>query len=660
MNHLTLRTGMTAWTPIALVSALSTFAPPGWAQTGDVKTLEPVTVTASRFASDPAFSPIGATVITSDQIRESGIDNVNEAIRKIGGVYGRANFSGSQDYSLDLRGFGSSSDQNLVVLVDGVRISENELVPALLSSIPIDSVERVEIVRGGSSVLYGEGATGGTIQIITKRASDNKLRGSTAAEIGSYGYKALRASLVKGWDGFSIDANASTLRTDNYRDNNDLKQDNFSGGLQWASQDGRLGLHIDSAHQRSGFAGALTLAQFDANPRQSLTPNDFGTIDNDRYTFFGERRFGDFEVAAELSQRDRTSRGVFVSAFGTSDVNAVSHNTQFSPRVRHLAAFGGGKNELVVGMDFSHWTRRSDNTFDAVPNSLADATQKSQAVYARDEIRIGNARIAGGVRREKFDKDSVDPVPFSTATYSTSQTLNAWELQGSYDLAPTINVFAKVGRSYRVANVDENGFTLTPNQPLAPQTSRDAELGATFGNAERKATVKVFQHNLHNEIFFDPTQFANVNLDPTRRQGVEIDASIRVAPAYVVSANFQHISAKFVEGPNTGNEMVLVPNNTASLRLNWLPGSGQSAYAGLQWVDSQRYGGDFSNSCSALIPSFTTVDARYAKRIGAWELAVSGSNLTDKHYFTNAFGACQSGIFPDPGRQLKLSARLDF
>src|SRR5690606_12817563 len=117
-------------------------------------TLPSLLVSASRFGDDPAAVPIGAAVIGADEIREAGVGNVNEALRRIGGVYGRYNTRGTPDYSLDLRGFGSNSDQNIVVLVDGVRLSENEQTSAILSSIPIETVERIEIVRGGSSVLY--------------------------------------------------------------------------------------------------------------------------------------------------------------------------------------------------------------------------------------------------------------------------------------------------------------------------------------------------------------------------------------------------------------------------------------------------------------------------------------------------------------------------
>lgn len=309
-----------AWKPLALASALSAcIIAPAFAQTNNGKTLPPVVVTASRFANDPAFSPIGATVITAEEIRIAGVDNVNQAIRKIGGVYGRQNSFGTQDFDLDLRGFGTNSSQNMVVLVDGVRLSENELSVALLSSIPIDTVERIEIMRGGSSVLYGDGATGGVIQIITKRAQLDATHGSVTAEIGQFNHKAIRASVAKGWGGFALDANVSKLESDNYRNNNAVDQQNFSGGAQWASKEGRAGVRIDIARQDARFAGGLSLEDFEKNPRKTVTPNDYGSIDTDRYTAFIERNLGNWDVAAELSHRERTAKALYdFGSFGTS------------------------------------------------------------------------------------------------------------------------------------------------------------------------------------------------------------------------------------------------------------------------------------------------------------------------------------------------------
>jgi iron complex outermembrane recepter protein len=636
----------------ALVSTLSGIsALPAQAQQTENKTLPPVVVTASRFPSNPDTTPIGATVITAAEIRAAGISNVNEAIRKIGGVYGRQSFFGTQDYALDLRGFGGDNPgNNTVILIDGIRLSENEQTTALTTSVPIEVVERIEIDRGGSSVLYGEGATGGVINIITKRAPTNGARGSVVAEIGSFDYRDFRASVAKGWDGFSLDANVGRLRTDNYRDNNEVEQDNFSGGLQWASQGARFGLRIDALRQKNGFPGGLSLAEFRNDPRQAKSPSDSGAIDMDRYTAFAEKRVGNVDVAAEVSQKVKTLE--YKTAFPTEYRSKV---TQFSPRLRHSSIVGTYTNELIVGFDFSRWER--DGNYGA---STDDATQKAQALYLRDEIRVNDFRFAMGARSEQFEKEFKS----SFADYDKKKSLNAWELEGNYALSQNFDVFTKFGRSYRVANVDDNAGRASVSL-LKPQTSRDLEVGASLRNAHHNITVRAFQHRIKDEIFYDPTVptvfgfGANTNLAPTKRKGIEVEGRVRLVDTFSISTVLQHVSAKFTDGPNDGSEIYLVPKNTATVRLNWLPYEGHTADLGVQWVDSQRYGSDFANTCSSRIPSFTTVDARYALRTGPWEFAIAGSNLADKNYFNSAF-SCRGGIYPEPGRQIKISARMDF
>ncbi len=639
-----------AWQPLALVSALATLTFPAIAQTSPDQKLAPVTVSASRFESMDA--PIGATVITAQQIRDSGAGSINEAIRKIAGVFGRSSQSGTSDSSLDLRGFGSTSNENVAIFVDGIRISENELQPAMMSAIAIESVERIEVVRGGSSVLYGQGATGGTIQIITKRGKTKGTHGSVVAEIGNRGQEEMRASLNAGWDGFSIDANLVALRTDNYRDNNALKQENFSGGMQWALQNGRIGFRIDAARQDLRFPGSLTLSQYLQNPRQTLKPTENGSLDSNRYTFFVDQRYGNLELAADLSYREKTSKGDFSGFLSTAE----SDVKQFSPRAKYVSNFGNIRNELIAGMDFSDSKRFTQSSSGGLPNADEHASQYAMAMYVRDEIRSDRMRVAVGARHEKFDQDLR-----AGTSYDQSFSVNAFDLNASYEMTPLVSLFGKAGRSYRVANVDENTYLSTP---LKPQYSNDLELGAALGNDNNKLIAKVFRHKLKDEIFYDPTSGgfgANVNLDRTKREGVELEGRARLSSDFFLSAIWQHVSAKFADGPNAGKEMVLVPQNTATVRLNWQSDK-QTADVGVQWVDTQRYGKDFSNSCTARIPSFATLDARYAVRVSAWEFAVSGTNLTDKDYYSQAFGDCSNsrGIYPDAGRSVKLSARLDF
>lgn len=621
-------------------------------------TVASVTVSASRFPDQPG---VGATVITADEIRRAGAANVNQAIRKIGGVYGRQSLDGSPDFALDLRGFGSNSSENVVVMLDGVRLSENELGGAVLSTIPIETVERIEIIRGGASVLFGEGATGGVIQIVTKKPTTSGQHGSVFAELGQFKSRDLRMSAAKSWDGFSLDASVAHQGTDNYRQNNHFQQNAFSGGAQWAYNGGRFGLRIDAARSDSGLPGSLTQAQFEADPRKSFTLNDHGSLDADRQTAFIEHHIGQLELAAELSHREKTVKSTYFFDFGSgpfaSNAAYDSRQNQFSPRLRYVSPLQGMQNQLVAGVDWIRWNRKTESDF-----STADATQTSKAVYVRDELRLaGGARVSAGARHETFDKEFSDPLSFSLPKpESSGQSHNAWELQGSYPVVANAEVYAKFGQSYRVPNADENSFRSSV-QVLKIQTSHDIEIGTTLGDSNAQVTARVFRHNLENEIFFDPKlNFGtNTNLDPTRRQGVEFDGEMQVAQAWRISGHAQHVKATFREGANAGREMVLVPKNVVTARLAWVPGDGQTADFGAQWVDSQRYGDDFKNSCSARIPSFTTLDARYARTFGAWEFAVSGQNLADKKYYSNAF-SCRGGIYPSDGRQLKVSLRYDF
>ncbi|HCX34119.1 MAG TPA: hypothetical protein DHV08_11585, partial [Rhodocyclaceae bacterium] len=93
-----------------------------------------IVVSATRFDSDPVETPVGIQVITAEDIRRSSAATLAEVLNKVGGVHTRISFLGTPDVPLDLRGFGATGDQNTLVLLDGQRISENELASPKLSA----------------------------------------------------------------------------------------------------------------------------------------------------------------------------------------------------------------------------------------------------------------------------------------------------------------------------------------------------------------------------------------------------------------------------------------------------------------------------------------------------------------------------------------------
>jgi iron complex outermembrane receptor protein len=619
-------------------------------------TLPPSVVTATRFPENSQSLPFGVSVITAEEIERSGAATVNEALMRVLGVIGRQDFYGGGEYNLDLRGFGSSADNNQVVIVDGIRMSEADLSGTRLAGIPIESVERIEVLRGSGAVLYGEGATGGVI-VITTKAGAGKSRPNSAsvyAGAGTYNLRDLRANATVGStvgsNGLSLDASAQKRDSDNHRDNFRSKAEAESLTGQWSGDAGRLGLRYSQDELDTGLPGSLTAAQYVANPRQTTTPNDHANIRNSRTSAFGETQLANWQLAFDAGTRDKKLRSVSGGFPYDFDIKA----DDWSVRARNDMKIGSARNLLLVGVDHLHWTR------DVLGDFGSTARQTSRAWYLKDDVTLASGtRIGLGWRTEHARKDNTN------ALDGVDATQHAWELGVSQPFAGGITGYARVGRSFRFANVDEFSFT-SPSAVLAPQTSRDAEVGARWTHAQGQVEARLYRSDLTDEIGFDPNApgpfgfpGANVNFDPTRRQGAELDARQQVASNLGLRVNAQVREATFRAGPYAGKDVPLVPRQTLAVRADWTPVAQHHVSGGVQWVSSQHP--DFDNACR--MPAYTTADVRYAYEWKQAELSVGVANLFDRKYFTQAFrcvGGETSAIYPEPGRAFTAAVRLKF
>jgi iron complex outermembrane recepter protein len=613
--------------------------------------LPPVTVTATRFSESADDLPFGVSVLSADDIRAAGVTTVNEAIMKLLGVPGRLDFFGGDDYGLDLRGFGGTADSNQVVVVDGNRINEGDSSGTRLAGIPIDTVERIEVIRGSGAVLYGEGATGGVIVITTKagRGTARTNQAAAYAAAGSYGARELRGTGTLAAGNFSLDVAANQRQADNHRDNFRSKVDGASLAGQWSNDGLRAGLRHATDHLDTGLPGALSTAQYEADPRQSITPLDSASIRNHRSSVFGEALVGDWQIGVDAGWREKSltsDNSGFVYAF---DVDAST----YALRARHAAQVGPIANSLVFGVDHGEWQRTVLGAFGSVSN------QRSQAYYLKDEATFaGGTRLSAGWRTESVKKES------SSAATSIDQRPQAWEAGVLQPVMAGVSVFGRFGRSFRLANVDEFGFT-SPGLTLNTQTSRDAELGGRWAYAGGRAELRLYRSTLTDEIGYDPGAAgpfglgANVNFDPTRRQGVELEVVHALGDSASLRVNAATRRARFTSGPHEGKDIPLTPRHTVSIRADWSPAPGHRIDAGIHRISSQSP--DFANACS--MPSYTTADLRYAYRWSFVELALALNNLTDTKYYTQAFSCVNgavSSIYPEAGRAVTASVRLQF
>ena len=646
-----------------------------------------VVVMATRFPQRQAGHPIAVTVITREQIADSAAASLPDLLSRYAGINTR-NSSGSPDVAIDLRGFGASGDQNTLVLLDGQRLNDIELTTVSWSAIPLDAIERVEIQRGGGAVLYGAGASGGAINIITRSPIAGERSAAVSASAGSYGTNELRASVNLAGTNSGLSLTANQYNSDNYRVNNRLEQGNLLGDLRWSGDRAGVGFKFGADNQRLRLPGVRTAAQLDTDPRGSATPNDYSARDAAHATLSARYAFDSAELALELSYRDTRRSGFFDDYSGAGFSTFTDTHARvwsLTPRLKTPYRLLGLDQVLVFGMDADSWDYRGLRAarFEGLGAPQADlaATQRDRAYYAQNQTAFGaDTRLTLGARLQRVEISARDRAnPASYANTSQLRSPRAWDAALRHNLTPALALYGKLGASFRVATVDEiyNQFggpvfdsILTP---LEPQTSRDREIGLEYKSGRGRLRASLYRMDLRNEIHFNGVTFSNMNLSPTRREGFELEASRKLGEHFDLFASYTRARALFREGVYngfdsnfnpirvdlSGKNVPLVPRDSAKLGFSWQLADNTRLGGALGYVGKQYFDNDQANTYPGQMASYVTADAKLSRVAGPWTLALAANNLADRKYYTyairNAAGT-SFNAYPMAGRSFLFTA----
>lgn len=629
---------------------------------------EAVVVTATRFPERRLDAPVGMMVITARDIARDTARTLPEVLAHLGGLYARNN-SGSPDRQLDLRGFGITGDQNTLVLLDGVRLNENDLSSTKLSAIPLQSIARIEILRGAGSVLYGGGAAGGTINIITKGPRAGAKDGSVFAGAGSYGSADARASLNLAGERFGALVSGSHFESDNYRANNRVRQDSVTGDLRYRGDTGELAFKFGGDAQRLRLPGVRDQIQLASDPRGTDTPDDWSARDGNFVTLLGSRRLGKLELAADLGYRDQLSKANYVSLASYNEARLRS--LSFGPRLRWMSD-AVLPASLVVGVDLSRWdfdrAFAADPASIAAPSSTTTASQDNSAFYVQASVQAAPAaKVTLGWRTQRVST-RLAQTGFFASDQEQTRSPHAGELGLQLALSDAWTAYGRLGTSFRVATVDEDGYTAS-GKLLEPQTARHRDAGLEYRVEGLRLRAGVYEIDLDNEIYFSPIVVpfgANTNLSPTRRSGFELFGEADVSPRLELSGSLVLQSAKFRTGVYggvdvAGKDVPLVPRALADLRAVWRAAPRTQLIASARYVGRQRYDNDQANAFPQLIPDYALANLKLIRSVAGWRISAALDNVFDKHYYSygivDSFG-CATAIcaYPQAGRTWFLSA----
>lgn len=660
-----------------------------------------VIVSATRFADSALSKPLSVSVISAEDIRASAAATLPEILSQQAGVH-MQDLNGNNGISatVDVRGFGATAGQNTLILLDGRRLTDMDQANVNWASIPLGSIDRIEILRGSGAVQFGEGAGGGVINIISRAPGSADLA-TMDARLGSYNTREAQAFVSRRMDGFGLTLSGSHFESDGYRKNNRARQTNagIKTQIDYGKGSFRFGLDANWTTMRlPGFRQiewAIGRDDLATDRRGTPTPDDDSARKGYQLSFDWRHRFDLGELAVDYTHRTR-EQWIYS---GTRQFARLSDMTldSLSPRLRVPHTVFGGKASLVIGMDWQQWAYTAN---DAVglgligqPYSKVKASQSNLGIYLQESLDLTDklSLLVGG-RRERqrleannvVDTGAVCPFgfcPTAAAPDAGVRRESAWEAGGRYRLTSSWAAFVRIARAFRFNNVDEiyetdpafnNQF-----QFLRPQTNRLKEVGLQWYAARASVKTAVFQNDVQDEIHLDAftNGVGNTNLPPSRRTGFELEARWQVADTLSLNGSATWTNARFLDGvfPGTfgllnnviaGKNVPLVPKQKFNVAGTWefMPKTyvkGTVAYVGRQYMDN-----DEANDLGAMIPAYTLINAKLERQVDNWTLGLAVNNLANQKYYAYAvksqFNATRFNVYPMPERAILATAEYRF
>jgi iron complex outermembrane receptor protein len=638
-------------------------------------TLEPVVVTATRDLQEIRKVPANVTVITREEIERSNAKTTLDILRNEVGVIVRDFAGNGKTASVDIRGFGETGPLNTLVLVDGRRVNEIDLSGVDWTQIPIEQIERIEILRGPGSVLYGDNAVGGVINIITKKP-EKPL--SFRAEIlrGSYLYHKESSSVSGKWGPLSAIVYGDYSSSEGYRENGFLRYKDVGGKILFDLSDAVQFSFTGNFHRDdSGLPGALSQLLYEMDRRTTTKPDDKTETDDGFLTFGVKTNLGNMgRIEADLSYRHREVSNSFLSSLPTSSFKDRRNLTTWgwTPKYILEKTPGGHFNKITLGFDFYHSGSKINSesfffgstTFDGI-----ETTKKSTGLYLLDEFSIlENLILSIGGRWE-------------WVTYDISQDLSgvkdrkrnsepAWNVGLNYLFGKGSSAFVSVKRSFRFPVTDElTQYIFEPpdfqpkiqiNPAMKPQTGDHYEAGIRYVFRDwLEGNLTLFWIDLKNEIFYNPDTFTNENAEKTRRQGFEVGLRVKPLDWLSLWGNYGYIQPRLRGDAFSGNDIPNVPRHKGSIGANLRFGEiflkeylkGLSINGRANFIGSRRFISDWANQVEKL-DRYYTLDAKLSYSWKGLNAFVGVNNITNQKYAE--YGVLnflkQPNYYPSPER----------
>lgn len=618
-------------------------------------------VTASRYEQDAFETPAPITVISREELDRRRPEKLVDVLKDLAGieVFGEGPFRGLPV----IRGLSSN---RILILVDGQRLNNARestqfagIQPGLVD---LSQVERIEVLRGPASVLYGSDAVGGVINIITRSAAFSpdgfRFGGSLGVEWGSAAAARRSRAEIRGAGArTAFQVGVSDFTADSYESpegvvpNSGMRQRSADGTVRLLLGENSL-LRVSTEVVRTsdvGFPGYdpvtsgvdIAFPRFDRDKLSvSYEAGPWGGLRSLTLTAYAQ------EVVKESKRNIRMGPFFFLNNFTRSEIDTVGFSAQSGLAV--------GRHQLTFGMDARQDSVRDATTSESPFGSDHDvqvprSDQRELGVYLQDEIPLGSRlHLVAGLRGDRASFQSKeDPnyhgVPFDVADAAVSGTLGA-----RYRVTDHVQGTAQVGRAFRAPNLQERSYFglvstgdayVIQNPDLGSETSLNVDLGFKVRYPGYSGGFNVFRNSINDLIGLvflgtDPSSGLLMarfdNIDKAILTGAEFELETTLSSAWTLFT-----VASYTRGTDdsTGEPLPFIPPLKVAAGLRYAGGKWWGETGG-RWVDRQeRLPSDTEGDIYEPTPSFAVMDIRAGYDF-PWGIRLQAAveNLFDRAY----------------------------
>lgn len=614
--------------------------------------------TPTRTETDPLLVPSSTTVITREDIRATTALNVVDVLRRYAGIFPSIIDKSHQGTFVDLRGFnnGSGGGQNTLVLVDGRKTNDPSSSATDWPSIPLENIERVEIVRGPAASMYGDTAVAGVINIITRSPEKNEYRIGAAG--GSY-------ELAKGYgelavrDGTALYyAFADGINSHNYRNNSDFSSTRLNARFEDQLEENlRMYVKLGAYNDNREFPGNLTKAQIHALGRRASDSNRDHADVLEAFSDVGlvqQNSLGELSLFTSYTRRERASHLLFGG--WNVDSDDTSHQLQTTLKQTFALSPFGASGRFVIGVD-GGWEELNAETVNGNPaRSEVDYNRRLFGLFTNGEIFLIPDRLVftASLRydRSELDYHRKTSGVFPDAPAEDDKSFDSLNPMAGVSvlLSRDLSWYVSVGRTFRFPNRDEivgplaSNFELDPMRAIVYETGLKSRLARSV-----RGSVAVFLQDVKDELYWDNANFINRNLERTRHTGFEMELAFAPIEELELFASYTLNHTRITAGPLRGGDMPVTPRHFGSIGATMRPVAAVTWNVTGTYVGTRALAND-SGGTGDDLPAYFLLESKLSYRYENMSFFVSGSNLTDREYYDygvmGAFGP--SVYFPAP------------